>query len=216
MDGSREDTLRLPPQSIPAECAVLGGLLLAPDALWRVRDILSEEAFYRRDHRLIYRAIVELADKGKPADIVTLGNWFDANMLGDQIGRGYLIELAGSTPSAANIVAHAHIVAEQYRLRLIIEAGTEAVRSGFDPVLPAELDGLTAASTRSWFSRWQAKRQRRRQERHDREEREEREVLDRLLAKVSEQGLPALTPAERTQLQRISKRQKERQEAEVH
>lgn len=91
-----------------------------------------------------------------------------------------------------------------------------SVRSGYDPVLPAELDGLTAASTRSWFSRWQAKRQRRRQERHDREERQEREVLDRLLAKVSEQGLPALTPAERTQLQRISKRQKERQEAEVH
>lgn len=90
-----------------------------------------------------------------------------------------------------------------------------SIRSGFDPVLPAELDGLTAASTRSWFSRWQAKRQRRRQERHDREEREEREVLDRLLAKVSEQGLPGLTPAERTQLQRISKRQKERQEAEV-
>ena len=91
-----------------------------------------------------------------------------------------------------------------------------SVRSGYDPVLPAELDGLTSASTRSWFSRWQAKRQRRRQERHDREERQEREVLDRLLAKVSEQGLPALTPAERTQLQRISKRQKERQEAEVH
>lgn len=90
-----------------------------------------------------------------------------------------------------------------------------SVRSGYDPVLPAELDGLTAASTRSWFSRWQAKRQRRRQERHDREERAEREVLDRLLAKVSEQGLPGLTPAERTQLQRISKRQKQRQEAEV-
>jgi Zn-dependent protease len=90
-----------------------------------------------------------------------------------------------------------------------------SVRSGYDPVLPAELDGLTAAATRSWFSRWQARRQRRRQERHDREEREEREVLDRLLAKVSEQGLPGLTPAERTQLQRISKRQKERQEAEV-
>lgn len=90
-----------------------------------------------------------------------------------------------------------------------------SVRSGFDPVLPAELDGLTSASTRSWFSRWQAKRQRRRQERHDREEREEQEVLDRLLAKVSEQGLPGLTPAERTQLQRISKRQKERQETGV-
>lgn len=90
-----------------------------------------------------------------------------------------------------------------------------SVRSGYDPVLPAELDGLTSASTRSWFSRWQAKRQRRRQERHDREEREEQEVLDRLLAKVSEQGLPGLTPAERTQLQRISKRQKERQETGV-
>lgn len=127
------DGLRLPPQDVPAEQAVLGGLMLASDALWRVQDMLSEHAFYRRDHRLIYRAILELAAKRKPYDIVTLGNWFDAHDLADTVGRGYLIELAGSTPSAANIVAYAEIVAEKYRLRLLIEAGTEIVNAGFDP-----------------------------------------------------------------------------------
>ena len=58
----RVDQLRLPPQSVEAEQAVLGGLMLAPDAFDRVSDQLSDSDFYRRDHQLIYRAIRELAE----------------------------------------------------------------------------------------------------------------------------------------------------------
>ena len=53
----RVDQLRVPPQSIEAEQAVLGGLMLAPDAYDRVADQLTEQDFYRRDHQLIFRAI---------------------------------------------------------------------------------------------------------------------------------------------------------------
>ena len=58
---SRVEQLRLPPQSVEAEQAVLGGLMLSPDAFDRIADVLTDEDFYRRDHQLIYRAIRELA-----------------------------------------------------------------------------------------------------------------------------------------------------------
>lgn len=112
------DALRVPPHSIDAEQAVLGGLMLAPDALDKVADRLGEQDFYRRDHRLIWRAITELAGKGMPCDAVTLGDWFSGNGMADMMGgAGYLIELANATPSAANIAAYADIVREKSVLR---------------------------------------------------------------------------------------------------
>ena len=131
---SKIDSLRIPPQSVEAEQAVLGGLMLAPDSLDRVGDLLVEGDFYRRDHRLIYRAIRELSEKNRPFDAVTLGEWFEANSLSEQIGgTSYLIELANTTPSAANIRAYAEIVREKAVLRQLIDAGTEIVNDGFQP-----------------------------------------------------------------------------------
>lgn len=126
------DTLRVPPQSAEAEQSVLGGIFLDPDSLFTVQAILKEEMFYRRDHRLIYRALVALKDKAR--DVVTVGEWFQQNGLAEQIGgTGYLIELASNTPSAANIKAYAEIVREKYLMRRVIEEGTEIVNVGFKP-----------------------------------------------------------------------------------
>src|SRR5688572_29271591 len=130
----RIDQLRVPPQSIEAEQAVLGGLMLAPDAYDRVADHLTESDFYRRDHQLIFRAIRELAEKNRPFDAVTLGEWFESQGLGEQVAGGaYLIELASTTPSAANIVAYAEIVRDKAVLRKLIEVGTGIVNDGFLP-----------------------------------------------------------------------------------
>ncbi|KQZ67779.1 MULTISPECIES: replicative DNA helicase [unclassified Lysobacter] len=130
----RIDQLRVPPQSVEAEQAVLGGLMLAPDAYDRVADQLVEEDFYRRDHQLIYRAIRELAEKNRPFDAVTLGEWFDSMGLSEQVAGGaYLIELASTTPSAANIAAYAEIVRDKAVLRQLIEVGTGIVNDGFQP-----------------------------------------------------------------------------------
>lgn len=130
---AREENLRLPPQRIDAEQAVIGGLMRWPDSLVKISDWLEEGDFYRRDHRLVYRAISALSEQGKPCDIVTMGEWFEANALADQIGgTGYLLELANTTPSAANIVAWAEIVVEMSRKRQAIELGTELVNAGFD------------------------------------------------------------------------------------
>ena len=140
------DALRVPPQSAEAEQAVIGGLMLAPDAIDRVGDLLTDNDFYRRDHRLIWRAIRELSEKNRPFDAVTLGEWFEANGLSEQIGgTGYLVELASSTPSAANIRAYAEIVREKAVLRQLIEAGTEIVNDGFQPDGRDSQDVLSAA-----------------------------------------------------------------------
>ena len=132
--SSAIEALRVPPHSIDGEQAVLGGLMLAPDALDKVADKLAEQDFYRKDHRLIWRAINELANKGMPCDAVTLGDWFESNGLAEMAGgAGYLIELANSTPSAANIVAYADIVREKSVLRQLIDAGTSITEDGYRP-----------------------------------------------------------------------------------
>jgi replicative DNA helicase len=128
------EALRVSPHSLEAEQAVLGGLMLAPDAMDKVADKLGEDDFYRKDHRLIWRAISELANKGMPCDAVTLGDWFDANGMAELVGgASYLIELANATPSAANIAAYADIVREKSVLRQLIDAGTAITEDGYRP-----------------------------------------------------------------------------------
>ena len=130
----RIDALRVPPHSVEAEQAVLGGLMLAPEAFDRVNEALTEKDFYRRDHQLIYRAIRELSERDRPFDAVTLGEWFESQGKLEQIGDGaYLIELASTTPSAANIGAYAEIVRDKAVLRQLIQVGTDIVNDGFQP-----------------------------------------------------------------------------------
>ena len=130
----RIDTLRVPPHSVEAEQAVLGGLMLAPEAFDRVNEALTEKDFYRRDHQLIYRAIRELSERDRPFDAVTLGEWFESQGKLEQVGDGaYLIELASTTPSAANIGAYAEIVRDKAVLRQLIQVGTDIVNDGFQP-----------------------------------------------------------------------------------
>lgn len=149
-DASIEQ-LRVPPQSIEAEQAVLGGLMLAPNAWSQVADKVTEAEFYRRDHQLIFRAIAEMAESQppRPFDAVTLGDWFESNGLTEQVAGGaYLIELASTTPSAANIAAYAEIVRDKSILRQLIEAGTGIVNDAFQPDGRESGDILAAAEQR--------------------------------------------------------------------
>lgn len=132
MAEAREMGIRVPPHSIDAEQSVLGGLMIAPDALDKVADRIAESDFYRKDHRLIWRAIMELSARGQPCDAVTLGDWFDSNGLGDMMGgAGYCVELANTIPSAANITAYAQIVREKSVMRQVIDQATQLVESAY-------------------------------------------------------------------------------------
>src|SRR5690606_18718872 len=100
-----------------------------------------EEDFYRRDHQLIFRAIGNLAEKGEPCDAITLGEWFEAQGLAEQMGGiGYVIELASTTPSAANVAAYADIVREKATLRNLIEVASTLARDAAKPEGAASSD----------------------------------------------------------------------------
>jgi len=108
--------------------------MLLPEAFDRVGDLLNDGDFYRRDHQLIYRAIRELAERNRPFDAVTLGEWFESQGKAEEVAGGaYLVELASTTPSAANIRAYAEIVRDKAILRQLIQVGTEIVNDGFQP-----------------------------------------------------------------------------------
>lgn len=123
--------VRVPPHSLDAEQAVLGGLMLSPDKIETLAATLSEDDFYRKDHRGIYRAMVQLSLRGQPCDAVTLDEWFVKNGLSGMMEPGYLIDLANTTPSAANIEAYAAIVREKSVRRQVIDSAGKLVESAF-------------------------------------------------------------------------------------
>jgi replicative DNA helicase len=124
--------LRVPPHSVEAEQAVIGGLLLDNRAWEQIADRIAENDFYRADHRLIFGAIRNLEEKSQPFDAVTLSEWLEKNgQLEDAGGLAYLGRLAKETPTAANIVAYADIVRERSVLRQLIAIGTDIAGSGF-------------------------------------------------------------------------------------
>ena len=128
------EALRMPPHSLEAEQAVLGGLML-DNATWdQVADRLDEYDFYRADHRLIFRAIRRLAEQGKPFDLLTLAEWLeDHNELEEGGGFAYLGVLARDTPSAANVRAYADIIRERAIRRELIRSATEIADNAYDP-----------------------------------------------------------------------------------
>ena len=131
---SETDALKVPPHSLEAEQAVLGGLMVDNAAWDQVADRIAEDDFYRRDHRVIFRAMGELAEGGEPMDVVTLSNWLKSvGQLEDAGGLPYLGALAKDTPSSANIKAYASIVREKSVLRQLIQAGTRVAESAYNP-----------------------------------------------------------------------------------
>ncbi|MCX7596151.1 MAG: replicative DNA helicase [Fischerella sp.] len=134
---------RLPPQNIEAEEAILGGILLDPEAINRVSDRLVPEAFYISAHKDIYQAAVVLHSQGKPTDLLSVANWLnDHDLLARVGGRNKLASLVDRTVSAVNIDALASLVMEKYLRRQLIKAGNEIVQLGYqtEAELPQVLD----------------------------------------------------------------------------
>jgi replicative DNA helicase len=126
--------LKVPPHSVQAEQSVLGGLMLDNNTWDQVADRLDENDFYRRDHRLIFRAIANLADNQQPFDVVTLAEVLEKNnWLNDAGGLAYLGAMAKDTPSAANVVAYADIVRERSVLRQLIQVGSQVADAAYHP-----------------------------------------------------------------------------------
>ena len=133
-NDSEVRNLARPPHSIEAEQSLLGGLMLENNAYDRIADILAEDDFYRHEHKLIYRAISALINENRPADIITVQEALERNDQLDHAGGfDYLLTLAQSTPSAANIRRYAEIVRERSIIRQLAEIGTEIARNAYNP-----------------------------------------------------------------------------------
>ncbi len=131
--GSSVSHLRVPPQSLEAEQSVLGGLMLANDAWNDVGEILSDEDFYRQDHKKVYAAIAHLANLSDPFDVITVSDYLEKNGdLNSVGGLAYLGQLVKDTPSAANIKSYAKVVRERSILRSLITVGTTITSNAYD------------------------------------------------------------------------------------
>ena len=130
---------RLPPQHIEAEQSVLGGILLDNDVLHEVAVFLNVKDFYRDTHQIIYRAMLDMYDKRKAIDAITLA---DELILRDQFkaigGDETLAQISNSVPHAANVKYHAQIVRQKAVSRLLIESANEILRDGYSNHFTAE------------------------------------------------------------------------------
>ena len=124
---------RIPPQNIEAEQSVLGAILLEKEALDKVSDTLLPEDFYREAHKIIYKAVIAIAEKGDGADIVTVTEALrQMGKLEDIGGIPYITALTNTVPTASNIVYHAKIVEEKALLRRLVNAATNIASTGYE------------------------------------------------------------------------------------
>lgn len=131
--SSHKPVDNLPPQNIEAEEAILGGIMLDPEALGRISDILLPEAFYVSTHKDIYRAATRLQAQGQPTDLLSVTTWLSDHGLLERIGgRQKLATLLDRTVSAVNIDALADLVMQKYQRRQLIQAGSEIIHLGYE------------------------------------------------------------------------------------
>ncbi len=138
-DGYREGGLRVPPQNIDAEKAVIGGVFLRPESMYEILDIITEDVFYVEKHRVIWQTILALFSKNDPVDFLSVTNYLkDHNKLDLAGGGGYLAEIAQFVPSSANVRHYASIIHRKHMMRKLIQAAEGINELGYDETLEVE------------------------------------------------------------------------------
>src|SRR3989304_9086207 len=129
----KKKELRLPPQSIESEQAVLGSIMLRKDARHEVEDIVSPDSFYVEKHKKIFQAMLDRSLKNEPIDMLSLSTKLGEQKLLEAVGGNvYLAEIVNVVPSSANVRHYANIVQKKYVLRSLIEAADYVSELGFE------------------------------------------------------------------------------------
>jgi replicative DNA helicase len=143
-------TDKIPPQSNDAEIAVLGSMLLDKEAIGHAIELLDKGFFYKESHKKIYSTIINLYDKNKAVDIVTLSEELKNRGALDEIGGpAYITSIVSSIPTSANIEYYARIVREKAVLRNLISTATQIVSESYDNT--ATVDELLDKAERMIF-----------------------------------------------------------------
>jgi len=131
---------RKPPQAIDAEAAVLGAMLLDPDTVPKAVQYIDENCFYLQTHRKVFKAIISLFEKNKPADIVTVEQELSRMKELENVGgKEFLVSLLETVLTTAHIEEHAKLVLEKSVQRRLIQAASQIVQESFDDSKSADL-----------------------------------------------------------------------------
>ena len=137
--GGSDASLRVPPHDLHAEQAVLASVLLNNDLINGVMEVLRPGDFYQGAHRILYEAMVDLYDRGRPIDQLTLSAALKDRNAEQQVGGlAYLSEIVTAVPISDNVVHYARIVKEKSILRKTISAAQEISSAAFQGV--ADID----------------------------------------------------------------------------
>ena len=128
------------PTNVEAEEAILGGILIDPEAISRIAELLRPEFFAISAHQVIYRSALDLFFQGQSTDLMTVTTRLaDRNQLEQIGGQSKLAQLVDRTVSAVNIDQYAVLVEDKYQRRKLIEAGNNIVQLGYDTATPLEI-----------------------------------------------------------------------------
>ncbi len=132
-NGGGDGLLKATPANMEAEKAVLGSLLIDPDAIIKIANFLRAEDFFRERHTWIYEAVLVLNERREPADFVTLVDELErAGRLEEIGGPAYITELINSTPTAIYVDYYARIVERTAILRRLISAAGRIAELAYD------------------------------------------------------------------------------------
>ncbi len=142
--------LRIPPQSLDAEMALLGSIMLRPDSLYDINDIVSADSFYSEKHRVIFETMLDLFNKRSPIDLLSVSNKLKEKGWLDQVGGNtYLTELVNVVPSSSNIKYYAEIVQKKHMMRRLIEASDHISQLGYEET--KELEEILDSAEKKLF-----------------------------------------------------------------
>lgn len=125
--------LRIPPQNIDSEKALLGSLMLRPEGMYDVSDLVTRETFYVDKHRMLFDAMLELHTRHEPIDLLSVSTRLKERGKFDAVGGGsYIAELVDSVPSSTNAKHYAEVIQRKYILRLLIDAAAHISELGYN------------------------------------------------------------------------------------
>ena len=129
----------LQPQAIDIEKVVLGALMIDKDAFTVVSEIIKPETFYEARHQKIYEAVQSLNLQEKPVDIMTVTEELrHKGTLEDVGGPAYVVELSSQVASSAHIEYHAHILAQKFLARQLIQFASMIETDAFDETVDVD------------------------------------------------------------------------------
>jgi replicative DNA helicase len=141
MSEVKKTHLRIPPNNVEAEKALLGSVMLRPEVMYEITDTAHSSSFYSEKHRMIFETMLDLFSKRNPTDLLTVSARLkEKNLLEEIGGNTYLGELVNCVPSAANAAYYAQIIQKKHIARNLIGAADFISSLGYDEA--AEMEEL--------------------------------------------------------------------------